>query len=185
MPLKSSPYQIRKATLSDAEAIASVHVKSWQTSYMGIVEQSYLDAISYDERLALRKKVLDSKDILSLVVIWNDEIVGFADAGPLRPTLYNEKVRSLQEDKLQYGEIYAVYLLREHQRKGLGHELYQECKRWFKEGGYSRFVTWALAKNTCARQFYEKEGGKMIGETVITIGDKAYEELCYVFEGVG
>lgn len=64
---KSSPYEIRKATLSNAEGTASVHVKGWQTSYAGIIEQTYLDAmISYDERLELCKKILNSKDITSL-----------------------------------------------------------------------------------------------------------------------
>jgi GNAT superfamily N-acetyltransferase len=179
--MTSSSYEIRKATIPDAEGIAAVHVKSWQTSYQGIIEQSYLDAISYGDRLGLRKRILSTKSMLSLVVTYDERIVGFADAGALRPEPYNETLRSFQKDNLQYGEIYALYLLQDHQGKGLGHRLFEECRRWFKEQGYTGFVTWALAHNRRAKQFYEKEGGEVVGETVVTIGDKEYEEYCYMF----
>lgn len=175
-------YEIRKTTPSDAEGTAYVHVKGWQTSYVGMIEQAYLDAISYDERLELRKKILNSKDMLSLVVSYDREIIGFADAGPLREKAYNKAFFPSHEAHLQYGEIYAIYLLEEHQRKGLGHRLYEECRRWFKSQGYSGFVTWALAHNVRAKQFYEREGGKIVGGITVTIGNKGYEECCYLFE---
>ena len=182
--MTSSPYHIRKATSSDAEGTAHVHVKGWQTSYAGIIEQAYLDAISYDERLELRKKILNSKDMILLVVTYDNEIIGFADAGPLREKAYNKTFFPAHETYLKYGEIYAIYLLRDHQRKGLGHRLYEECRHWFKKQGYTGFVTWALAHNTRARQFYEGEGGKIEGEIVVTIGTHKYEEYCYVFENI-
>lgn len=177
-----SPYIIRKATLSDAEGTAYVHVKGWQTSYVGMIEQAYLDNISYDDRLALRKKVLKAKDMLSLIVTYGGKIIGFADMGPLREKAYNEVFFPSPEDHLKYGEIYAIYLLREHQGKGLGHRLYAECRRWFETQGYHQFVTWGLTDNIRARRFYESEGGEVIGEITIKIGDKDYRESCYVFE---
>ena len=184
MSLNSSPYEIRKAIPSDAEGISYVHVKAWQTSYVGMIEQAYLDAISYDERLQLRKRILNSEDMLVLVVVYGEKIVGFADAGSLRAKAYNETFFPSHKAHLKYGEIYAIYLLKEHQGKGLGHELYEECRRWFKAQSYSGFVTWGLAKNVCARQFYEREGGRIVGKTVVTIGNKEYEEYCYLFENI-
>lgn len=41
--------EIRPATLADAEAIVRVHVTAWQESYKGIIEQSYLDKLSYED----------------------------------------------------------------------------------------------------------------------------------------
>jgi GNAT superfamily N-acetyltransferase len=99
----------------------------------------------------------------------------------VRPKPYNERFFPSQEENVKYGEIYAIYLLREHQRKGLGKKLYQECRRWFKAQGYHHFVTWGLANNTRARHFYESEGGELIGEITINIGDKDYQEVCYLF----
>jgi hypothetical protein len=63
------PYSIRKATSLDAEAITLVHVNSWQTSYTGIIEQSFLDNISFDKRLASWKEILQSKSMLHLVAL--------------------------------------------------------------------------------------------------------------------
>lgn len=180
--MNTSPYEIRKAIASDAEGIAHVHVKSWQTSYRGIIEQSFLDNISYEQRLELRKKILNSEGALQLIVTFGEQIIGFADAGPLRPKPYNEQFFPSQEENVKYGEIYAIYLLREHQRKGLGKKLYQECRRWFKVQGYHHFVTWGLADNTHARRFYESEGGELVGEITVNIGDQDYKENCYLFK---
>ncbi|HBG34730.1 MAG TPA: hypothetical protein DER04_00580 [Holosporales bacterium] len=60
--------KIREAVALDAEGTAYVHVKGWQTSYVRIIEQSYLDHISYVKRLDLRKEVLSSNKGLQLVV---------------------------------------------------------------------------------------------------------------------
>jgi len=182
MSLNSSPYIIREAVPCDAEGTTYVHVKGWQTSYIGIIEQSYLDNISYDQRLELRKKILESKGTLQLVVTFGEQIVGFADSGPLRPKPYNEQFFPSQKENVKYGEIYAIYLLREHQRKGLGKILYQECRQWFKAQDYHHFVTRGLVDNIRARHFYESEGGELIGEVTINIGDKDYKEFCYLFE---
>src|SRR5687767_3602644 len=42
--------KIRPALPSDARAIADVHVRTWQSTYRGIVPDAYLDALSVDER---------------------------------------------------------------------------------------------------------------------------------------
>lgn len=183
MSLNASPYIIRKATtLSDAEGTAAVHVKGWQTSYVGMIEQAYLDNIDYDQRLELRKKILSSEGTLQLVVTFGEQIIGFADAGPLRPKPYNEQFFPSQEANVRYGEIYAIYLLTEHQGKGLGKKLYQECRCWFKTQDYHQFFTWGLADNIRARRFYESEGGQLIGKITVNIGDKDYREFCYLFK---
>jgi GNAT superfamily N-acetyltransferase len=180
--MSPSSYIIREAVPSDAEGITHVHVKSWQTSYRGIIEQSFLDNISYEERLERRKKILHSKGMLQLVVTFEGEIVGFANAGPLRSEAYNDQFSLSNDEALKRGELYAIYLLSEHQGKHLGHKLYEECRRWFKIKGYHQFLTWGLADNVRARRFYESEGGKVVGEITVKIGDKDYRESCYVFE---
>lgn len=184
MSLNASPYVIREAVPTDAEAIAYVHVKSWQTSYRSIIDQSYLDNISYEQRLNSRKEILKSKDILRLVVIFEKKIIGFVNAGPLRPKPYNAKLSLFKAQGLKQGEIYAIYFLKEHQGKGLGRKLYKHCRHWFGAHDFQQFVTWGLADNAHASRFYESEGGKIVGEITITIGDKDYKENCYLFENV-
>ena len=48
--------KIRPALPSDARAIADLHVRSWQSTYRGIVPDAYLDALSIDERETLLRE---------------------------------------------------------------------------------------------------------------------------------
>ena len=167
---------IRDAIPSDAEGITFVHVNSWQTSYAGIVDQDFLDNISYEKRLDRRKEILKSKTMLHLVVLSGEQIVGFADVGPIR----SESCEGLHVCE-NVGEIYAIYLLEDHKGKGCGKALFASCREWLKTNELKSFVVRALVDNVRARRFYEKEGGKIIRTTYINIGDKQYEEVSYLF----
>lgn len=172
--MNTSQYTIREATERDAEGITFVNVNSWQTSYADIIEQSFLDAISYEKRLGFRKEILASKNALHLVALADETIIGFADAGPVR----SEPAETFCQKR---GEIYAIYLLEQHKRKGIGKALYKQCRIWFSQQGMETFVTWLLTNNHHARHFYEQEGGTPIGEKTTLIGDKNYQEVCYLF----
>ncbi len=167
-------YRIRAANIQDAKSIANVHVKSWQTSYAGIIDEEFLQNISYEKRLQLREQVLQS-ELFQLVVECDGHIVGFADAGLMR----EEKQLGMT------GEIYALYLLQEHQGQGLGRKLFSQCKQWLKEQHIETFVLWVLKQNTRARNFYVKQGGKVVGEKIIMIGHEEFLEYCYLFENSG
>ena len=47
---------IRKAELEDAKGIAKVHVDSWRTTYKGIVPDTFLENLSYENREQIWKK---------------------------------------------------------------------------------------------------------------------------------
>lgn len=173
------PYHIRKPTESDAEGIAFVHVNSWKTSYTGIIDQDFLESLSYEKRLASWKEILKSKNSQELVVLLNKQIVGFVGFGPIRAESY---LAFFEDTEKKIGEIYAIYLLEEHKRKGLGKELFTQCRLWFNQEGFETFVVRALTDNLRAKGFYEKEGGKSIGEITITIGNKNYPEAFYLFK---
>lgn len=173
------PYHIRYANESDAEGIAFVHVNSWRTSYAGIIDQDFLDNISYEKRLSSWKEILQSKNTQQLVVVFEDKIIGFIGFGFIRS---KSRPEFFKDTETKMGEIYAIYLLEEHKRKGLGKALFAQCRLWFNRKKQESFVVWALADNLCAKQFYEKECGKSIGEIPITIGDKDCSEVCYLFK---
>lgn len=170
-------YEIREATESDASGIAFVHVNSWQTSYAGIIEQSFLDNISYDKRLASWTEILKSKDSVHLVATFDGKIIGFASAGPVR----SESHVDLLPQEPSIGEIYAIYLMEQHKGKGCGKALFNRCCLWLRQQGFASFVVGVLADNIHARHFYERQGGKIMGEVTINIGDKDYQETYYLF----
>lgn len=177
--MNTSPYHIRHATESDAEGIAFVQVNSWKTSYVGIIDQDYLENISYEKRLSVWKEILQSENARELVVLLEKQIIGFASFGLIRS---ESRLEFFEDPEAKIGEIYAIYLLEEHKRKGLGKALFKQCRRWFNQEGLKSFVVWALADNVHAKHFYEKQGGNPIGVVTITIADKNYPESCYLFK---
>lgn len=48
---------IREATLSDACGIAKVHVDTWRTAYKGIINDEFLNELSYDKREEIPKRI--------------------------------------------------------------------------------------------------------------------------------
>ena len=163
----------RQARFEDAEAIAKVHMKAWKESYVGLIEQEYLDAISFNDRLTLRKKILTTNihGFFNLVVLHNEEIIGFCDAGPCSSKSIGYK-----------GEIYAIYLLNEYKHSGIGSELIQKTKEHLLEQQMTPFIVWTLADNKKACQFYKKHGGIIFDKKVEKIGRIEYQEIGYLFD---
>ena len=110
-------FHIRKAELTDAKAIAQVHVKGWQQSYKDIISHDYLANISYEERLKQRIHLLEQGNhhTIYLVATVEDKVIGFCDAG------------SSFEISLANGEIYAIYLLDQFKQQGIGSALWNEA----------------------------------------------------------
>ncbi len=161
---------IQKATLEDVEAIAQVHVKSWQESYKDILAPSYLNNIPHEDRLKLRKEVLSSSEAgIHLVAKNENAIIGFCDAGPNREQLDAS------------GEIYAIYLLESYKDKGIGTKLWIHAVNYLKENKLYPFTAWVLEKNIPARKFYEKKKGYIIDTQMTAIGEEQHKEVCYIF----
>jgi GNAT superfamily N-acetyltransferase len=100
-------------------------------------------------------------------------IVGFASGGPRQEPAYAE----------YEGELYTLYLLREHQRMGIGLRLFGSVARGLAEGGTYSLLAWVLACNP-SRRFYEAVGGKLLGSQEIEIGGSRLEEVAYGWLGI-
>ena len=152
---------IREANVSDAAAIAQVHVNSWRTTYAGVVTEEYLAQLSYEQREQTWRDILSTHGATEFVYVVEAEasnIIGFASGGPERSgnTVYE-------------GELYAIYLLEGYQRKGIGGQLVQTiAKRLMQEGLHSMLV-WVLANNP-SQDFYSALGGQRAYGQEITIG---------------
>ncbi|WP_263375217.1 GNAT family N-acetyltransferase [Granulicella aggregans] len=103
---------VRLASPQDASAIAHVHVASWRTTYAGIVPDEYLKTLNEADRLPMWQDWL-TRDLEIYVADLDGEVVGFATAGPVREPL----------DRCD-AELYAIYLLKGAQRRGLGKPCY-------------------------------------------------------------
>lgn len=146
--------QIREAALGDAGAIARVHVSAWRENYRGLVPDSILNNLSPERRALEWADRLVRED--EAVLVAEDEtgrIVGFGACGPQRP------------DGLPYeGEFYALYVLRQAQRRGFGRRLMRAMSARLAERGHGTATLWVLRENLAARQFYATLGGRRVGD---------------------
>ena len=96
------------------------------------------------------------------------KIIGFVSGGPER-----------LGDPAYRGEIYAVYLLQDHQRRGVGKRLFTAIVQQLRHDGFASMMLWVLEDNAPARRFYESMGGEPDGCRTITFGGADLTELSY------
>ncbi|MDQ1147652.1 L-amino acid N-acyltransferase YncA [Bacillus sp. SORGH_AS 510] len=164
---------IRKAVLSDAKGIARVHVDSWRTTYANIMTEDYLNQLSYEKREEMWNIIIPNGGVY---VAENNEgtIVGFSSGGKER----------LGEYPGFSGELYAIYILKEYQGKGLGKALVKPIVKELQDQQIDSMVVCVLEENN-SRLFYEALCGKKIDTIEVEIGGKRLNELIYGWEHIG
>lgn len=170
-------YKIKPAAPEDVYKIARVHVDCWKTTYRGIVPDEKLDLMSYEKSAENWKNYFlrDSKDPCNKIflLVSRDTTVGFCAGG---------KVRKSSKRTAGYkGEIKAVYILKEHQRKGFGRKFISVFEELFQKNGIFSYIIWVLKDNS-SKEFYKKLGGKLLTTKTYEIGGKKLKGLCYGYE---
>lgn len=147
------PY-VRPAIPDDAEGIATVHVKSWQESYVGMLPQEVLDRQSVPARYRSWHQCLSNPSDHRWVYVAIDPatgVVGFAEATRCKPSRFGPAF-----------EIPVLYILQSHTRRGLGRRLMHALAKAMEDQGPGEIALWSLASNQAARAFYEAIGGRLI-----------------------
>jgi len=165
--------RIREARVSDSAAIAGIHVDTWRTTYRGIIADEVLDGMSCDvSERAARSRIEEPEPGTFVYVAEDDDgrVVGFAMGGPDRDNNPEYK-----------GEVYAIYILKDHQRKGIGRLLLRAAAARLLEQGLSSMLTWCFRDNP-SRAFYERMGGTLVGSKPLCIRGREYEEVAYGWE---
>jgi ribosomal protein S18 acetylase RimI-like enzyme len=160
---------VRAAKPADAGAIASVQRDTWRTAYAGILPLDVINGIAgqRDAREWERRLANASVESATWVAERAGKIIGFASCGPAR-----SPIEGLD------GEIYALYVLQSHQRRGVGRELVRACARHFVRHGIFGLHLWVLKANR-ARLFYETLGGEQVREKVERLGKHDFAEIAY------
>ncbi len=159
---------VRNAEESDYPEIVHISIRTWKQAYKGIVEQSFLDNISFDQRLEGRLKWMREPKKYSLVAIADKKIIGFCDFGISSHSQYGK------------GEVYAIYILPEYQGKGAGKKLMGKAMQRLEEETLTPFIIIALDKNTSAQKFYKDLGFHFLDRILTKIGGVEYSENVYL-----
>lgn len=169
-------WNVRPAAIHDAQAIAEVHVESYKTAYRGIFPDALLNDLSVEKRESGWRDLLAAQEPPSAITIVGCEaggsVVGFASGG-------KERTGQLGCD----GELYAIYLRPEAQRKGLGALLVRQFGHELITRGFGSMAVWVLELNP-SRRFYECLGGKVIGQQQIERGGQTFIEVAYGWQNL-
>jgi ribosomal protein S18 acetylase RimI-like enzyme len=163
---------IRRALKSDAFGIATVHVRTWQAAYRGIVPDAYLDSLSIDARAQTWRKALAcDKPQEVWVATLASEVAGWVAFGPARDG------RSTPGT----GELEAIYVSAQYWGSGVGRELWLTARSRLAEQGFTMATLWVLLENTRAIRFYRAAGfvPNRESEKQIIVGGRALMEIRY------
>ena len=161
-------FTFREANVADALAVAEVHVQSWRESFAGIVPQTFLDKMSVENRTKAFETgfALDSYKMFVAETEANG-IVGFADFGKTRDN----------QNKFE-AELYAIYLLRDFQRMGIGGKLFDLGAKYLVANNMNSLSLTALEVSPY-KQFYEKMGGHLVERKTTQIESESYATVVY------
>lgn len=173
--MEQTEYSIRRATEADAEALALVHEATWRETYVGLLSEQMLDALTADARTAAWRRILSgaTDDHLSTVYVAErpGAVVAFGSCGEQR----NEEFAT----QGYAGEFTSVYVLKTDQRQGLGSGLMKAMMKDLAERGLVGFTLWMPRSNIPARSLYEQLGGKLIGQREVVRGNGKLQEVAY------
>ena len=85
-----------------------VHYKSWQETYAGLVDDNYNKNLTPEKCIEMAHRRPDNL----LIAKDEDKVIGFVGYGPFRDDSLSE-----------YGEIFAIYVLKEYLGKEAGFAL--------------------------------------------------------------
>ena len=165
----------REATYEDAVGISYVSAQSWLESYSEIIDINYLKerVDKYVERSERTKKYLDKINGKYFVAIHDGKVVGIMTAEKQSDETYKD-----------YGEIGAIYVLKDYQGLGIGKNLFKIGFETLKSFGYKKAKLECLEGNKTIN-FYKKYLGKIDKTFDYTIKDVgSYKAEIVLFESI-
>ena len=142
---------IRRALSTDANAIAQVHISSWQEAYRDLMPTDYLNGLqaTLAQREAYWRRSIAAGEPEVWVAEVDQQIVGWIAVGASR----DEEAAGANA-----GEVMAIYVLTRYWQTGVGLALWNAGLQALVQQGYDCLTLWVLARNERAMRFYRKVG---------------------------
>lgn len=164
--------EYRTARPSDADAIASLHARSWRENYRGAFLDAFLDGDLFGERLRVWRKRLDRPPDNQLVQLAVDtaSVVGFICVYAAHDPRWGSFIDNLHVSQTSM-------------RTGIGSALMRQAGAWLAARCPELEVyLLVLEGNTSARRFYERLGGRnSCVSTIETHGDAVVSSCRYTW----
>ncbi len=161
---------VRLATPADARAVARVQAETWRAAYAGLIPDHVLAGMSEEAGTPVWVERLAEPGTWVYVAEEGGEVVGFASGGRSRDADLGPG----------WGEVYALYVLPETQRRGCGRALLGVAAERVLRDGDTALAIWVLGTNAPGRAFYEALGWAADGsERAFDLGDDSVVEVRY------
>ena len=159
--------KIEKAQIEDVKSIVEINIKEWKNTYKGIFPDKFLNNLTKKEEESIEKYKNNLNEYIVCKI--NNKVVGFLRFGKNKKG-YNDN----------YAEIYALYIDKDYQRKGIGTALINYAFENLTPN-YKYVLISTLLQND-ANLFYKKIGGKLIDKIIFSLENSDYEENLYKYE---
>jgi GNAT superfamily N-acetyltransferase len=155
--------ELRHAAPTDAHAIATVHLRSWQEAYRGLLHDDVLASLSVSSRAQRWFDILSDPQprTRTVVTTTGTTVLGFASTGP---------ARDIKDRDPAAGELYAIYLTPEVWGRGIGVRLHAHALQQLRVLGFDQADLWVLEGNERALRFYHREGWADTGRSKLGRG---------------
>ncbi len=140
---------IRPAAVSDAPALARVHVATWRAAYRDLLPEAVLQRLSEEDRTRRWEQILTHSPHGTLVAEGEQELLGFVSFGTSRDS---------DAVPQQTAELIALYVGPEHWGRGVGWRLWRAAREALEIDEYREITLWVLEGNRRGRTFYERVG---------------------------
>jgi ribosomal protein S18 acetylase RimI-like enzyme len=167
--------ELRPANFSDYNAIAKIHIESWQKNYRNILSDRFLDNEIEKDRLKL----------------WQNRLASAMPGNQITVAVNNENIVGFSCLLLNYDSLYGslldnLHVRQEFQNSGIGKMLMKNCARMILEKANARkMYLWVYEANQNARKAYEHLGGTHIDTVRKSNVDGTEANACrYVWEDV-
>lgn len=168
--MSSTPnFEVRLATLRDANAIADIHVSASQAAFKALFPGEQLPAVSSDKSQAYWRQAIEFSEPQVYVALDAGKVVGFVGFDRSRdkgtpPTT---------------GEIWAIYAAPSHWGRGVGLALWDAAREGLLEEGCTKVTLWVPLANERAVRFHELAGFKreMTSIKTVAVGAVKVEEI--------
>jgi ribosomal protein S18 acetylase RimI-like enzyme len=147
--------KVRRASPDDADAIAAVHVRSWEAAYRGLIPEAWFAVRTLQTRTTMWRELLREADHPRVfVACLGGTLVGFC--GAVTP--------SRDEDAGEgTSEIAALYVDPDHWRGGAGRALITTTLDDLARNLWREVTLWVFEANDRGRGFYVGLGFKPDG----------------------
>jgi GNAT superfamily N-acetyltransferase len=144
--------------------VATVHVKSWQAAYRGLIADAVLDALDPGARSVTWRDLIESCDWPRQgvwVAIEDGRIRAFVGYCPSRD----------KDAGPETGEIAAIYAEPSVWGHGVGQALHAQAISELTDAGFSHVTLWVLRGNRRGIRFYERNGWRPDGHAQVVAAE--------------